>query len=187
MSLRDRYDEWILKTFEKKDENIDAVKEQQLEEVNRLAKDALTLRKERHSSRIFRDLQKVDNDSKKTLSKLRMKSTKSKSSKSVSLSTFSRSSAIFRVSTETFVAITSMIEITDSQEVADIRIFLRNHEFEILSLRIQLENTRIKVQNLHKQCRKAFEDFEKRSKTMQRGLQRWWKEFQEVWEARREA
>lgn len=82
------------------------MKEQRLEEANRLAKD-----------------------------------TKPGPSESVSLPTSSRSSAIFRVSTGTFVAITSVVEITDSQEVADIRISLRNHESEILSLRIQLEGT----------------------------------------------
>ena len=47
----------------------------------------------------------------------------------------------------------------DSQEVADIRSSLRNHESEILSLRIQFEDIRAEVQDLHKQCRKASEDY----------------------------
>ncbi len=153
MSLRDRYDEWISEAFEKKDEDIDAVKEQRLEEANRLAKD-----------------------------------TKPGPSESVSLPTSSRSSAIFRVSTGTFVAITSVVEITDSQEVADIRISLRNHESEILSLRIQLEGTWMKVQNLHKQCRKASEDYATRSaetmKRISRGLRSEKRSLKSCWSRR---
>lgn len=52
-----------------------------------------------------------------------------------------------------------MVEITDSREVVDIRTALRNHESEILALRIQLEGTQIEVQDLYKQCRKASEDY----------------------------
>jgi len=159
MPLRDRYGECISEAFEKKDGDIDAVKEQRLEEANKLAKGALTLGKERHSSRTFRGLQKVDSSSKKTPSELRTGSTRPGPGGSVPLPQPPTSPATSRVSMGTSVAITRVVEITDSQEVADIRTSLRNHESEILSLRIQLEGTRMEVQDLHKQCRKASKDY----------------------------
>ena len=159
MPLRDRYGEWISEAFEKKEGDMDAVKEHRLEEANRLARGALNLGKERHSSRTFRGLQKVDSGSKRTPSELRTGSTKPGSGGSVPLLTPPRSPTKSGVSTGTSVAITLVVEITDSQEVADIRSSLRNHEYEILSLRIQLEDIRAEVQDLHKQCRKASEDY----------------------------
>ncbi len=130
-----------------------------IEEANRLARGALNLGKERHSSCTFRGLQKVDSGSKRTPSELRTGSTKPGSGGSVPLLTPPRSPTKSGVSTGTSVTITPVIEITDSQEVTDIRSSLRNHKYEILSLRIQLEDIRAKVQDLYKQCRKASEDY----------------------------
>lgn len=104
-------------------------------------------------------MQKVDSGSKRTPSELRTGSTKPGPGGSVPLLTPPRSPTKSGVSTGTSVAITPVVEITDSQEVADIRSSLRNHESEILSLRIQLEDIRAEVQDLHKQCRKASEDY----------------------------
>ena len=159
MPLRDRYGECISEAFEKKEGDIDAVKEHRLEEVKRLARGALTSEKERHSSQTFRGLQKVDSGSKRTPSELRTGSTKPGPGGSVPPLTPPRSPTTSGVSTGTSVAITPVVEITDSQEVVDIRTSLRNHESEILSLRIQLEGIRAEVLDLHKQCRKTSEDY----------------------------
>jgi hypothetical protein len=94
-----------------------------------------------------------------------MGSTKPGPSGSVPLPTPPRSPAISRVSTGSSVAITPVVEITDSQEVADIRTSLRNHESE-------LEGTRMEVQDLHKQCRKASEDYATRSAEMMKRTSR---------------
>lgn len=159
MALRDRYGECVSEALEKKEGDMDAVKERRLEEANRLARGALPLGKERHSSRTFRGLQKVDSGSKRIPSELRTGSTKPGPGGSAPLLTPPRSPTRSGVSTGTSVAVTPVVEITDSQEVADIRSSLRDHESEILSLRIQLEDIRAEVQDLHKQCRKASEDY----------------------------
>ena len=159
MQLRDRYGKWISEASEKKEGDIDAVKEYRLKEANRLARGALTLEKERHSYQTFRGLQKVDSGNERKPSELRTGSTKPGAGGFVPPLTPPRSPTTSGVSKGTSVAITPVVKRTDSQEVADIRTSLRNRESEILLLRTQLEGIRAEVQDLHKQCRKASEDY----------------------------
>ena len=148
--LRDRYKEQISEDFKKKEGDIDAVREERLKEANRLARDVLPSGKEKRSSQTFRGLQKVDSGSKRTPSELRTRSTKP-----TPLPTPPQSP----VSMGTSAAITPEVEVTDCQEIADIRISLRDRESEIFSLRNQVEGIRAEVQDLHKQCRKVSEDY----------------------------
>ena len=153
--LRDRYKEQISEDFKKKEGDIDAVKEERLKEANRLARYVLPSGKGERSSQTFRGLQKVDSGSKRTPSELRTRSTKPGPGGSTLLPTPPQSP----VSMGTSAAITPEVEVTDCQEIADIRISLRDRESEIFSLRNQVEGIRAEVQDLHKQCRKVSEDY----------------------------
>ena len=153
--LRDRYKERISEDLKKKEKTIDVVKEQRLEEANKLARDTLPLGKGKHNSQTLRGLQKFDSGSKRTPSELRTLSTKPEPGGSAPLPTPPRSP----VSMGTSVSITPVVETRDCQEITDVRISLRNHESEISSLRDQVEGIRAEVQDLYKQCRKVSEDY----------------------------
>jgi len=134
LPLRERFEEWISNSDEKKGGEIDAVKKKRLDEAGRLAKVALTVEKEERNTGISRDL-KVDSGGKKPLAKVRSGCTRP--GESIPPPTPPRS------------------------PVEDIRASLNDHEAEIAILRLEIEKIQMEVLDLYKQCRKASEEVAK--------------------------
>ena len=161
LPLRERFSEWISDADERKGDDIDAVKKKRLEEADILARRALTMEREKRIARASRGLQKVDIGGRKPLPDMRPNRTKPGPGESVPLPTPPISPVTSIASTGASVDTAPVAEIPDFQEIADIRTSLRNHETKIASLRLQLEDIKVEVQDLHKQCRKASDEVAK--------------------------
>ncbi len=158
LPLRERFGEWITDAKERKGEDIDAVKKKRLKEANKLARDTLPVKEEERCARISRALKKVGSGNKKSLPEVRSGRKKSRPGETVPLPTPPRSPVTSNGSSRASIDTTPITDVDEFQDIEDMRASLRHHEAEIASLRLQVKDTKVEVQELRKRYRIASEE-----------------------------